>query len=240
MRRTSRRQERDSPNGYLQLHDPLAMLVGPRPHLAGRRAAATQQELEQSLTRAPLIGLRRLAGSNQISKRLVLGIRNPHGREVSRTQRARQLLRVATIGLDPIPRLDRNQSRRHHVTANAQLCELPIQHVPARACLVADVQPLRTFELANQTSNGIPLVGDRTKRPNLNASLCIRHSHRDGVLVHSRPTNRVPFFIDRLPSHVALRQCSNRCVTYDAAIGVGRFILTIRPRGRGALRGTLI
>ena len=69
----------------LQLHDPVAMLVGPRPHPDGRRAPTTQQKLEQSLTRAPLVGLRRLACPNQISKRLVLGIRNPHRRQISRT-----------------------------------------------------------------------------------------------------------------------------------------------------------
>src|ERR1019366_452218 len=83
----------------LQLHHPLVMLVGPRTHSLRWSASSTQQEFQQSLTRAPFVGFRSLPRSNKISKGLVLGIRHPHGRQVPSAEQPRQLLCVAPVGL---------------------------------------------------------------------------------------------------------------------------------------------
>ena len=57
------------------------------------------KELQQALSRPSLVSLRRFTRTHQVAQRLVLGIGNPHRRQVPSPQRTRQLLRVAPVRL---------------------------------------------------------------------------------------------------------------------------------------------
>lgn len=65
------------------------------------------------------------------------GVRHPHCRQFSGPVAARQFLRVAAVGLDPVPGFSGDQTRRDYRTGNSHLRELPVEHVPSRTGLIA-------------------------------------------------------------------------------------------------------
>jgi hypothetical protein len=126
-----------------------------------------QQELAQPVTGAQLIALGCQARAHQIPQRFVRCIRHPYRRQVSAPIAARQLLGIAPIGLHPVPSLHRYQCRGHHLALHTQLRQLPVQHVPRRACLVARSQLLRLAKFFDQPSYRLGSIGNRPETANL-------------------------------------------------------------------------
>lgn len=93
-------------------------------------------------TKPQLILLGRFAGTHRVPQRFVGGIRNLHGSQLAGTVTAGQLLCIPEIGLDPILCLGRNQAGRDHLAGDAQLRQLPVEHVAGWPRLVTSFDPL--------------------------------------------------------------------------------------------------
>ena len=183
--------------------DPLQMLLGPGFH-PFRPAPVSQQKLAQPMPRLQLIFLGRFARPHQIAQGLMGRIRHPHRRQFAGTVAARQLLRIAAVGLHPISGLGRNQAGRDHLTGNPQLRELPIQHVPGRPGLIAGPQLLHRSELANQFANRFQAVRDHSERTDLSARFGHRHGDRLGMDIQTYKAYLR--HCDQLLSYAALRR----------------------------------
>jgi hypothetical protein len=91
--------------------------VGERPGAgAAVNPLVPQQKALQVPTRLRQHLSCRRSGPHQIAHRLVCGIGDPDRRQLAGAVQLGQHQRVATVGLDPISRLDRDQRRRHHDT----------------------------------------------------------------------------------------------------------------------------
>ena len=183
------------------------MLGGPRLRALGRSPPVAQQELAQPVASPQLIALGRQASAHQIAQRLMRRIRHPHRRQIPAPIAARQLLGIAPVGLDPIPGLHRYQRRGDHLALHPQLAQLPVQHVPGRARLVAHPQLLRLAELLDQASDRLRPVRDR---PRLRTSPPVSATATAIVSAWtSKPINRT-FLIAGSHLYAALRRDSSR------------------------------
>ena len=87
-------------------------------------ADATKENLEQRfelLTAPALVAHRVGPGSAQITDRFVARVGHMHRSQFSRPMAARQLDRIAPVGLDPFPRLLRDERRRHYRAIDPEL-----------------------------------------------------------------------------------------------------------------------
>src|ERR1700693_537222 len=102
-----------------------------RPVIAASRvdSAMAQQEREQLLALAAQIVPSRLPCSDKIADRLVDCVRYPHPGQLASPMQPRQRDRVPPVGLDPLTRPLRDQSRGNHQTSVAQFLDLPMQPV---------------------------------------------------------------------------------------------------------------
>src|SRR6202166_1898098 len=110
----------------------------PRRDALRRAPSLTQQELAESIAGPQLIALGREPRSYQVPQRLMRRIRYPHGRQIPRPITAGELLSISPVRLDPVASLDRHQRGGNHLTFNAELAQLPVQHVTGRSGLIAD------------------------------------------------------------------------------------------------------
>ena len=94
---------------------------------------------------------------------------------------ARQLQRVASVGLDAVPWLLRDQARRHHSALDTQLGQLPVQNESCRTRLIASAQLLGRTKLLDELANRIFAVGDRAQAAYLAVWLGDCDSYRFGV-----------------------------------------------------------
>jgi hypothetical protein len=91
-------------------------------------------------------------GAHQIAHRLVLGIRNPHRRQLTRPMQPRQTGRIPPIRLDPVARPLRDQRWRHHNAFVPVRRQVTLDAIAARPCLIAEPKPhTLAAELAHQT-----------------------------------------------------------------------------------------
>ena len=173
-----------------------------------------QQKLLQPVPRPQLILLRGFARPHQVPQGFMRRIRHPHRRQISTAITPGQLLGIPPVGLHPIPRLHRNQSRRDHHTADPRPGELPIQGVAVRPGLVAHLQLLRpgrarriSLWIASGSFGIVPIA--RTSPVGSATATAIV------AACTSNPTNRVPFMHRPAPfvCSSALR-VSARSVTY--------------------------
>src|SRR6266542_3060623 len=157
------------------------------------------------MTPAQEVLLSVLSCPQQVSQRLLPGIGNGHQRQLSRSVKTPQLVRVTTIRLDPISGPARNQRRSRDLTGDSALREVPLRIVPARPRLVDTAQP---------TSVGSqPLAQPRQPaiiRNNLEpldrfapSSRKNRNLHRIGVPIQPNPKSRI--LHDRFLPYVALQ-----------------------------------
>jgi hypothetical protein len=65
---------------------------------------------------------------------------NPDRPQVARSMQDRKLLRIATVRLNPFPRLARNHRRRNYDASVAEHRQLSIDPIPASAGLVTEVE----------------------------------------------------------------------------------------------------
>lgn len=165
----------------------------PRPNSLRRPWSVTKQEFAESMSGTQFVALRCLAGTHQVTQRLVCGVGHPHHGELSRPVTARQLLRISPVGLHSIARLRRNQARRHHLAAHAKLDKLPVQHVAARPRLVADSQFLDGTQLLDELAYRVRPVWNRPKRPYRRFSIGTATAMLSACT--SRPPNLILFFM---------------------------------------------
>jgi hypothetical protein len=142
-------------------------------------------------------------------------IRHPDRRQLTGTVQPRELDRVPTVRLDPLPRLARYQRRRHHVTLVSHLTQLSLDAVAARAGLIAKPKfvPLGGQLSRQPLHRGRPVRDFSILAHFAKASLQarFRHAHHDGILVHieSNMCDNLPHD----PSPYALRLCSGQSGT---------------------------
>jgi hypothetical protein len=143
-------------------------------------------------------------GAHQIAHRLVLGIRNPHRRQLTRPMQPRQTGRIPPIRLDPVARPLRDQRWRHHNAFVPVRRQVTLDAIAARPCLIAEPKPhTLAAELAHQTIQGRRRVGDPTVFPDLAADAALGYRHNDPVLVNIKPDVGDTIPHDPSPMHEA-------------------------------------
>jgi hypothetical protein len=113
---------------------------------------AAQQERRQPMPRAHQIRAQILAAANQVAQLLLRGRWDPDQLQVAGGEQPREADRVALVGLDPIVLL-RHQRRRHHVAANTEAIQQPMEFVAGRAGLVTGPHLRAVLEAADQLAH---------------------------------------------------------------------------------------
>ena len=157
--------------------DPQQVLRRPALHPGRRAETATQEKLPEAVPRAQLVLLRDLSGPHEIAQGFMRRVRHPHRRQIATPVASSQLLRVASVGLHPVARLDRHQRRCHDVAVHAELAQMPVQAIAVGSCLVADAKSARWPQLLHQPPHRILAIGNAPQRPHFTSRL--RYRHRD-------------------------------------------------------------
>lgn len=97
---------------WLERSQPLPVPVAPAAAWARVLELASQQESREAMTAAHQIRPGRLTAARQITELLLLDRWDAHERQLAGQQRADQPLGVTPVGLDPLPRLARDRTRR--------------------------------------------------------------------------------------------------------------------------------
>ena len=186
----------------LQAVDPLPMGTCPVPSAVMQ--AATEQQLAEAMTGALQIFAGVIARPTQIAHRLLFRRRRSNLRQQPGAQQFRQFACIATVGLDPLAWLSRDQARGDDLTAHARRGDLALQRVPAWSGFVAHAHGAWRFalELADQPTDGVWLVRQ------LPCDRCLlrtnQHCDKEILLVRVYPNVRGNVFHDRLLSSAAL------------------------------------
>ena len=98
----------------------------------------TQEKARELLTGLTQTADGRKTCTHEIADRLMSRIRNPHSGQFTGTMQLGQVDRVATVGLDPISRLARNQRRSNDNATMPSQGQLPLNAIAARAGLIAE------------------------------------------------------------------------------------------------------
>jgi len=97
-----------------------------------------------------------IAAAHQVSEPFGLRRRWLHVGQLPAAVKPHELLRVTTVGLDPVTGADRDQRRRDHIARDPELGQQPEQIKPARTGLVTDRQPVRTTEPIDEPTDRRP------------------------------------------------------------------------------------
>jgi hypothetical protein len=92
--------------------------------------AMAQEKGEQLLTFAAQVIRASVPSPDQIANRFVNHVRNPDAGQFAGAMQPCQRDRIPPVGLDPLARPLRDQSRRNHHAVVAKIPDLPIQPVP--------------------------------------------------------------------------------------------------------------
>ena len=114
-----------------------------------------------------LILLGCFASTHQIAQRLGTLIRNPHRRQISRSIATRQLLSIPPIRLYSVTSLDRYQRGCDNLALDAQFCQLPVDDITRRSCLITGSQLLCRAKLFDQLSYRLGAVRNRSQASHL-------------------------------------------------------------------------
>ena len=118
--------------------------------------------------------------SHEIPYSFVRLVRDPHRRQLAGTQQPAQRLCVSPVGLDPVARPAWDQRRRHHGAFMAKRSDLPVQPIPGRTRLVAEVNRLvAVHHLPDQLDHPVRCVVELAKITDLAIPAALRY--RDGV-----------------------------------------------------------
>jgi hypothetical protein len=144
--------------------------------------AVAQQELRQPVPRPGPVFDHVGTGAAQVPHGFLPDGRDADGDQLAGAVQPRQPAAVPRIGLDPIPRCDRDQRRRDHLAADAHVGKQPGQLEPGGAGLVAGSQPAGIAEAANEPAHRRLVVGNPVDL----GDLLVRGQdrHRDRVAVH--------------------------------------------------------
>lgn len=121
------------------LPQPASVRLAPG-RAAGKAPALTQQKAQQRQLGRREIVLSLPSGAHEVAHRLVTLIRNPHGRELPRSQQPRQSDGVAPVDLDALARPARHHRGRNHQALCPELLKLSVYAIATSARLVAEGQ----------------------------------------------------------------------------------------------------
>ena len=111
-------------------------------------------------------------------------VRNPYGRQRTSPMQTRQIDRIPSIRLDPVPRLARDQRRGYHHAVVPRSGQLTLDAVAARPGLIAKPEHRSVSrELARKPRQSGRRVGNLSMRANLAAS-ARRQSNRYRLFVN--------------------------------------------------------
>jgi hypothetical protein len=79
------------------------------------------------------------ASANKVAHRFMFSVGNPDGCEFAGSQQLSQRKRVTSVRLDPVARPPWDQRRRDHDARVAEIGYEPVESVPGRASLVAEL-----------------------------------------------------------------------------------------------------
>jgi hypothetical protein len=116
-------------------HQPGAVTFRPRSSVV-EPDPVPQQQLREPVPAPHQVDTDRFASTNQVTQRLLLIARNPNRMQLPGQQQPDEVLGVATIGLDPIPRRAGNLARRRDHALHTTLGEFTREPVPSRASLI--------------------------------------------------------------------------------------------------------
>jgi hypothetical protein len=142
-----------------------------------------QQEGEQLLPRPHQVHGSIYPRSDQIAQRFVSGVWDPHGRQIPRTMKNRQLLRILPIGLDPLARLAWDHGRRGHGALVPEASNLAIDAITTTACFVAEVELAVPGKLLRHLAYSFRSVRDRTDEPHWPTPAVFSNANGDGRLM---------------------------------------------------------
>ena len=124
---------------------------------------------------------------------------------------ARQLHRIPTVGLHPIPRSLRHKRGSHHIAAHPQPAELPVHRVSARPRFVADLELVTRTQPLHQSLDRLGTVGNLAEVFDVRRGVAMRDRDGDRLLVDIEPDVHHPVGHDRSLPYVALRSlCRER------------------------------
>jgi len=195
--------------------------VSLRPWLARVAKALAQQKASDVLSAADRVASRLAARPHQIPHRLVHRVRDPHRRQLLRTQQLRQAQTVAAVRLHTRSRATRRHRWRHHLARHAGFAvQLPVEPVAARPGFLAHHQLPRPFlQLPHQAIDRYRLVRYLAPVPNLAVRQRLGQSDVDVFAVFIQ-TNLQPMLRhERSPMHEARRRPIRRNPRYGMRRG---------------------
>src|SRR3954454_20441748 len=143
---------------------------------------------EKALQMLPCLGQhpdRCCPGSHQIAHRFMSSVWYPDRRQFAGTMQFGQHHRVATIRLDPIAGLNRNQRWRHNYAVMPATGQKPMKSIPTRAGFVAETKPRPApGETSRHLDQNLGTVLKNPELPNPSTESTFGHRRADGRLVH--------------------------------------------------------
>ena len=124
-------------------------------------------------------------GSHQIAHRFMSSVWYPDRRQFAGTMQFGQHHRVATIRLDPIAGLHRNQRGRHNYAVMPATGQKPMKSIPTRASFVAETKPRPApGETSRHLDQNLGTVLKNPELPNPSTASTFGHRRAHGRLVH--------------------------------------------------------
>jgi len=143
-----------------------------------------EQKCAKPLPNLPLIMDGVFTGSNQVAKRLIIGLRYGNRRELPGAVQARQQQSVASVGLDAIGRFARHARGRDHDAAEPAFPEFPNQAIPARTRLMTNREMLRLSKFRQRLGNRADSMRGRAEKPRVFSGAGFGVGNGNRVLVH--------------------------------------------------------
>jgi hypothetical protein len=110
---------------------------------AVEQASVPDEELPEPVPRRSEVLANVVPGADEVSNRLLLRARDGDRGELAGAEKPRELGRVASVGLHPVARANRDERRRDDLARDAHRCELSAQLEAARSRFVAAPQLVR-------------------------------------------------------------------------------------------------
>ena len=147
---------------------------------------------------------RRQTGAHEIADRLMSRIRNPNGGQFAGPMQLGQVDRVATIGLDPISRVARDQRRSDDDAIVPGKRQLTLNSIAATSGLVTELElPPLAHQLRRQSFQGRRRVRDRAVFPDILVPIRLGERDCDRIVVNVKAT----YVIDLFTRLLCMRLC---------------------------------
>lgn len=155
--------------------------VHPAPYGLSRiPTVVPQQEALQRVLRRDKILFRLPARPHHVADRLMRLVRHPDGGEFTGAQQPGQRLRIAAVGFYTIIRPTRHGGRRDHDAVDPEALQKTIDHEPAWAGLVADLQRRAVVPDARERlAQHLAVIGDGPKEPDFTISNVVGDGNPD-------------------------------------------------------------